>query len=170
MVSSGTGNATKLAKVWPTRKRVPASTVAVCFAFCRSSLPANVFRCARIYARRISEATSVSRGVTRGGCDSHSLLVPLEPTRFSIGFQIKWKSRGSRLDLPLRQNGPRFHPAIRATPSLSLCPFFSSFSKYFLDREISVGFFHAIFEIFAKFEDSFAQLVQSRVNLKVWEK
>lgn len=134
MVSSGTGNATKLAKVWPTRKRVPASTVAVCFAFCRSSLPTNVFRCARIYARRISEATSVSRGVTRGGCDSHSLLVPLEPTRFSIGFQIKWKSRGSRLDLPLRQNGPRFHPAIRATPSLSL----------------SLSLFLQLFEIFSR--------------------
>lgn len=41
---------------------VPASTV--CFAFCRSSLPAKrtFFLPPRIYARRISEATSVSRG------------------------------------------------------------------------------------------------------------
>lgn len=57
--------------------------------------------------------------------------------------------------------------------SLSLSvPFSRAFraSKYFLDREISVGFFDAMFEIFAKFEARFAQLVQSRVNLKVWEK
>lgn len=64
-------------------------------------------------------------------------------------------------------------PSSDISYSLSLSvPFSRAFraSKYFLDREISVGFFDAVFEIFAKFEARFVQLVQSRVNLKVWEK
>lgn len=126
----------------------------------------------RVYTR-ISEASS--RWVTRGcaRCDSHSLLVPLEP-RPVFPSVSKLNGNHARISLPLRQNGPRFHPPIRDTIraslfpplSLSACPFFSSCSTFEIfsrSREISVPvFLHAIFEIFGKFEDRFARLASTK--------
>lgn len=123
----------------------------------------------RVYTR-ISEASS--RWVTRGcaRCDSHSLLVPLEP-RPVFPSVSKLNGNHARISLPLRQNGPRFHPPILfehlSFPlSLSACPFFSSCSTFEIfsrSREISVPvFLHAIFEIFGKFEDRFARLASTK--------
>lgn len=171
MVSSGASNATKLAKVWPARKR--ASTVAVCFAFCRSSLPANgsgsFFVC--IYAARIPEASSVSRG------DSGPLHVATV-----ILFSFRWnrpvfpsvsKLNGnhadlgsiSRCDKTGRDSIQRYE--LLQYLSLSLYVPFSRASKYFLDRRNFRPFFRPeIFEIFAKFEDRFARLVRKSCKSK----
>lgn len=152
---------------------VPASTV--CFAFCRSSLPAKrtFFLPSRIYARRISEATSVSRGDS----ELHVATVILFSFRWNRPvFPSVSKLNGNHADLgSISRCDKTGRDSIQRYQLLSLSlsvPFSRAFraSKYFLDREISVGFFDAMFEIFAKFEARFAQLVQSRVNLKVWEK
>lgn len=175
MVSSGASNATKLAKVWPARKR--ASTVAVCFAFCRSSLPANgsgsFFVC--IYAARIPEASSVSRG------DSGPLHVATV-----ILFSFRWnrpvfpsvsKLNGnhadlgsiSRCDKTGRDSIQRYELLQYLSLSLYISLFLELFglSKYFLDRRNFRPFFRPeIFEIFAKFEDRFARLVRKSCKSK----
>lgn len=130
MVSSGTSNATKLAKVWPARKRASRRRPSVSRFVDPPFLPSARFSFLRAYTRGGFRRQLRFRGVTRSCTLRQSFSSRSAGTdRFSIGFQIKWKSRGSRLDLPLRQNG-RFHPAISATLSLSLCPFFSSFSGF----------------------------------------
>lgn len=176
MVSSGASNATKLAKVWPARKR--ASTVAVCFAFCRSSLPANgsgsFFVC--IYAARIPEASSVSRG------DSGPLHVATV-----ILFSFRWnrpvfpsvsKLNGnhadlgsiSRCDKTGRDSIQRYELLQYLSLSLSMS-LFLGLRNIFSIEEISVRFFDPRYSRYSpSLRTGSLDSCESRVNLKVWEK
>lgn len=109
---------------------VPASTV--CFAFCRSSLPAKrmFFLPSRIYARRISEATSVSRGDS----ELHVATVILFSFRWNRPvFPSVSKLNGNHADLgSISRCDKTGRDSIQRYQllSLSLCPFFSSFSGF----------------------------------------
>lgn len=109
---------------------VPASTV--CFAFCRSSLPAKrtFFLPPRIYARRISETTSVSRGDS----ELHVATVILFSFRWNRPvFPSVSKLNGNHADLgSISRCDKTGRDSIQRYQllSLSLCPFFSSFSGF----------------------------------------